>query len=93
MSKDADTTRRKTHLRVTLLGLLALAFLGVSIWTLTQSNALEAAGHSLVAILAVLAALLVNDPRRPRTTQLRLFVTAMVLVPVTLGIFIALLFF
>lgn len=82
-------TQPETHLRVTLLGLLALAFLSVAIWTLTQGNALGAAGHSLVAILAVLAALLVSDPHRPRTTQLRLFVTAMVLVPITLGIFIA----
>ncbi|HIW99864.1 MAG TPA: hypothetical protein H9871_06940 [Candidatus Nesterenkonia stercoripullorum] len=86
-------TQPETHLRATLLGFLALAFLSLAIWKLTQGNALEAAGHSLVATLAVLAALLVNDPHRPRTTQLRLFVTAMVLVPITLGIFIASLFF
>lgn len=83
---------RDSRLTVTLLAVLAVAFLGVAAWTLTQGNPLEAAGHSLVALLAVLAALLINNPDRPRKVQRRIFIAAMTLVPITLTIFVASIF-
>ena len=78
--------------RAALLAIFALLWLGVAIWTMAKGNPLEAAGHSLVATLATVAALLVSNPNRPRTIQRRLFLTAMALVPITLGIFVASLF-
>ena len=71
--------------RAALLAIFALLWLGVAIWTMAKGNPLEAAGYSLVATLATVAALLVSNPNRPRTTQRRLFLTAMALVPITLG--------
>ena len=72
--------------RAALLAVFALLWLGVAIWTMAKGNPLEAAGHSLVATLATVVALLVSNPTRPRTPQRRLALLAMALVPITLGI-------
>src|SRR5690625_2619807 len=91
MTEDnhANASHRR---RAALLAVFALLWLGVAIWTMVKGNPLEAAGHSLLATLATVAALLVSTPDRPRTIQRWLFLIAMALFPITLGIFVASLF-
>jgi len=48
--------------------------------------------HCLVATLAVLAALPIGNPDRPRETQRRIFIAAMALVPITLAVYVASIF-
>lgn len=86
-------TRRDSRLIVLLLAILALAFLSVAAWMFVQGNPLEAAGHSLVATLAVLVALLINTPDRPRRVQRWIVIAAMTLVPITLAVFVTSIFF
>lgn len=86
-------TRRESRRMVIVLAVLALAFLGIAVWTLAQGSAVEAVGHSLVAVLAVLAALLVNNPDRTKAVQRRIFIAAMTLVPIILAVFVASIFF
>ena len=85
-------TQRDRRRTVILLATLAVAFLGVAAWTLTKGNPVEAAGHSLVATLAVLTAVLVNNPDRPRRVQRRIFIAAMTLVAITLAVYVASIF-
>lgn len=86
-------TPRESLRMMILLVALALAFLGVAAWTLTKGNPVEAAGHSLVATLAILAALLIINPDRPRKIQRRIFIAAMTLVPIILAVFVVSIFF
>lgn len=85
-------TSRDSRRIVIFLAVLAVAFLGVAAWTLAQGSPLEAAGHSLVALLAVLTALLINNPDRPRRAQRRIVIAGMALVPITLTVFVASIF-
>lgn len=78
--------------RVIFLAVFALMFLGVAAWNLVQGNPVEAAGQCLVATLAVLAAVLISNPDRPRRTQRRIFIASMTLVPITLAVFITSIF-
>lgn len=85
-------TPRESLRMMILLVALALAFLGVAAWTLTQGDPIEAAGHSLVATLAVLAALLIINPDRPRKIQRRISIAAMTLVPIIPAVYVASIF-
>lgn len=74
------------------LAVVSLMWLGVAVWTITKGDPVEAVAHCLVATLAVLAALLIGNPDRPRETQRRIFIAAMTLVPITLAIYVASIF-
>jgi len=75
------------------LAIVALMWLGIAVWAITKGDPVEAVGHCLVATLAVLAALLINNPDRTKAVQRRIFIAAMTLVPITLAIFVASIFF
>lgn len=81
-----------TRPRVFFLALVALMWLGVAVWAITKGDPVEAVGHCFVAALAVLAALLIGNPDRPREVQRRIFIAAMTLVPITLAVYVASIF-
>lgn len=68
---------------------MAILFLVVALWTLSKGDLLEATGHGLVVILAASAAFLFANPRLSVTTQRRVTVGALTLVPIILTILVA----
>lgn len=73
---------------VVVLAVAAMLMLLLALFRIGSGDPLAGVGHGLVAILAILAALLVNNPRREHRIQRPLVITALILAPVAVAVLI-----